>query len=142
MPPLLLRLVVVGSVVGLACGAVLLHQVDPTTSRVLPDCVFHALTSLHCPGCGSTRALHALLHGDIAAAVRFNPLTLPAVAFLGYAYVRWAVGALAGRRGEHVGARIKPWLLLALAVVICVFWITRNIPVFPLTLLTPPVSSP
>lgn len=30
------------------------------------------LTGWDCPGCGATRALHAALHGDFAAALEFN----------------------------------------------------------------------
>src|SRR5690606_2629375 len=37
--------------------------VDPATG-ILPSCPFYTLTHWYCPGCGSQRALHALLHGD------------------------------------------------------------------------------
>lgn len=40
----------------------------------LPACPFHALTGLPCPTCGTTRALAALTHGRIAAALAWNPL--------------------------------------------------------------------
>ena len=39
-----------------------------------PRCLFHALTGLDCPGCGGLRSVQSLLHGDFAAAFRFNPL--------------------------------------------------------------------
>ena len=133
------RVLLAFSVVGLVGGAALLHQLNPATS-LLPRCVFHVVTSLHCPGCGSTRALHALLHGDVAAAVRFNPLTLPALAALGYAYARWSWGVLTRRPGEHFGARVRGSVLFALAIGIAVFWIARNVPVYPLTLLAPPAA--
>ncbi|MCM1310774.1 MAG: DUF2752 domain-containing protein [Bacteroides sp.] len=38
-----------------------------------PRCAFKMLTGWDCPGCGSTRALHALLHGRIAEAWADNP---------------------------------------------------------------------
>ncbi len=31
---------------------------------------------MQCPGCGTTRALHALVHGDVAAAFGWNPFTM------------------------------------------------------------------
>lgn len=37
-------------------------------------CLFHASTGLLCPGCGTTRSLTALIHGDLAAAFSFNQL--------------------------------------------------------------------
>lgn len=38
-------------------------------------CPFWNLTGLPCPGCGMTRALSALLHGDLRAAALFHPLS-------------------------------------------------------------------
>lgn len=37
-------------------------------------CLFHAATGLLCPGCGTTRSLTALIHGDLAGAFAFNQL--------------------------------------------------------------------
>ena len=31
-------------------------------------CLFYALTDLYCPGCGTLRGLHELLHGRIGIA--------------------------------------------------------------------------
>jgi hypothetical protein len=42
-------------------------------SGVVP-CSFATLTHHPCPGCGTTRSALALLHGDVAAAFRWNPL--------------------------------------------------------------------
>ncbi|MCE5325696.1 MAG: DUF2752 domain-containing protein [Planctomycetaceae bacterium] len=37
-------------------------------------CLLKRLTGLPCPACGGTRSFVCLLHGDILAAVAFNPL--------------------------------------------------------------------
>lgn len=39
-----------------------------------PGCVLHNVTGWPCPGCGSTRAVRDLLHGNLAAAFLHNPL--------------------------------------------------------------------
>ena len=39
-----------------------------------PLCPLHALTRIPCPTCGMTRATNAILHGDIAASLAWNPL--------------------------------------------------------------------
>jgi hypothetical protein len=44
---------------------------DPTTQPLL-RCLFKALTGLNCPGCGSQRALHALLNGRFNEAWQYN----------------------------------------------------------------------
>lgn len=45
-------------------------------SGLYPRCIFRQLTGFDCPGCGSQRAIHALLHGHIADAWRHNALLL------------------------------------------------------------------
>lgn len=47
---------------------------DPAETVWMPKCPVHLLTGFDCPGCGSQRALHALLHGDFAGAFRANAL--------------------------------------------------------------------
>ena len=39
-------------------------------------CIFHELTGLYCPGCGGTRALKALLRGDVVLSFLYHPLVL------------------------------------------------------------------
>lgn len=48
----------------------------------LPKCIFHECTGLLCFGCGSTRAVHALIQGDWAHSLRCNALLLPSLAWL------------------------------------------------------------
>jgi hypothetical protein len=52
----------------------LLHRFPPGHARFYPACPFHSMTGWNCPGCGSTRAFAALLHGDVIGALTFNPL--------------------------------------------------------------------
>ena len=47
-----------------------------------PRCPFFALTGLRCPGCGSTHAFYALVHGDVSAAFAYNPFTLIVIPLL------------------------------------------------------------
>ena len=45
------------------------------TSGEMP-CIFHELTGLYCPGCGGTRAVKALLGGEVLASFFYHPLVL------------------------------------------------------------------
>jgi hypothetical protein len=75
-----------------AAALLYIYFVDPLTSPLAPPCLFTAIFGVRCPGCGSLRALHALAHGDLKAALAFNaPLVyvLPdAGAFLLYSLLR------------------------------------------------------
>lgn len=104
--------------------AAVLFLCDPVRVPIYPQCVFHRVTGLDCPGCGSLRALHALLHGDFAAALHFNAflvLSLPLFAWLGL--------RIAGRnmRAEPVAPFRPVWLWLYLAAFV-MFGIIRNLP--------------
>ena len=58
-------------------------------------CVIKKVTGLQCPGCGMTRAMVALIHGDLPGAYEYNSLSitlLPLLAvylcYRGYRYVK------------------------------------------------------
>ena len=77
-------------VVGFAI-AVVLFVCDPSRVPIYPVCTFHRLTGLDCPGCGTLRAAHQLLHGNLSAALHFNALfvlSLPLLAWVGFRLVR------------------------------------------------------
>src|SRR6266513_4699752 len=61
---------------------VILFFFSPSQYPFYPRCPLHAMTGLHCPGCGSLRAVHSLLHGDIGAALHFNALLILSLPFL------------------------------------------------------------
>ncbi|MCM3875226.1 MAG: DUF2752 domain-containing protein [Thermoanaerobaculia bacterium] len=63
---------------GIACIAVLFFF-DPATAGFYPACLFKTVLGAPCPGCGSLRAAHQLLHGNVAAAWALNRTVLVAV---------------------------------------------------------------
>jgi hypothetical protein len=78
---------------GALAAAALLFTFDPAATWWFPSCPLNALTGWLCPFCGSLRAWHALLHGDLHAAWTFNPLTMFATAIVSIAVVLDAMGA-------------------------------------------------
>ena len=54
----------------------LYQSFSPAQSPFFPKCPFLWLTGFRCPGCGSQRAIHALLNAEIGAAFRQNMLVV------------------------------------------------------------------
>jgi hypothetical protein len=50
-----------------------LFAFDPATAGFYPPCLFRTFLGARCPGCGSLRAAHQLLHGNFSAAWALNP---------------------------------------------------------------------
>ena len=114
----------------IAIGATYLFIFEPGKTGFFPACPFRMLTGFTCPGCGSTRGLHRLLHGDIVSALEFNPLMVLSLPFLLYALVRYTAAAVSGRPLQRNNLDAKYiWMLFG---VIMSFWIFRNTRFYPL----------
>jgi Protein of unknown function (DUF2752) len=119
---------------GLA-GIVLLRLYDPANSSVFPPCPLHYLTGFYCPGCGSLRAIHQLLHGNLQAAWAMNPLSVLLFPYLAYGLASEMLFQL---RGQRLPQFTLPGVWIrALCAVIILFGIMRNLPLHPFNLLAP-----
>src|SRR5688572_10819664 len=81
----------------IAMAGVFLFVLEPGKSALLPGCPFLTLTGFTCPGCGTTRGLHQLLHGNLASAFQLNPLLILALPFLLYALLKYTNTILRGK---------------------------------------------
>ncbi|GAB2919364.1 hypothetical protein GCM10027280_03000 [Micromonospora polyrhachis] len=117
----------------MAAGVGYTLLVDPTRSSAdaIPTCLLKMTTGLDCPGCGGTRAMWYVLHGDLPAAARHHLLFVFVLPFLLYLYVAWAVQHMSGRRlpqlpvsNKTIGVVLAVWM---------VFSVARNVPWAPFT---------
>ena len=70
----------------------------PRNSPGLPDlCPLHRTTGLWCPLCGGTRATRELMHGDLWAAMGYNPFALVLEVVVMVLVARWLLAWLRGR---------------------------------------------
>ena len=119
-------MIAIAAIAAIAAVALLtVFRCDPQHSAWLPKCLFHEATGLFCPGCGNTRALHALLHGHILMSLRYNLLLIPAMLTVLLLVMRPRLAT-------------KPSIAWSIAVVVIAFAILRNLPWPPFTLLAPP----
>ena len=77
-----------------------------------------------CPLCGGTRATRELIHGDVWAALGYNPFALVVEAFAVVLVVRWLIASSRGRRQQFVTGREAIFLGAACAA----FAVVRNLP--------------
>lgn len=130
------------AVAALAAGGVavaILARHHPSGLTFLPPCP-SAMLGFACAGCGSTRAVHFLLQGDVASAWRHNPMLVlvgvPCAAIGGFAAIR------AAWTGRWPRSRLSPTaaarLGMALAIVLIGWTVARNLPGESFSALRPP----
>jgi hypothetical protein len=92
------------SVVGALVAWVWLHSGLPT-----PRCTFHDWTGIPCPGCGATRSVRHLMHGNLPGALHMNPLFFIGVGLTGI-YDLYAATVLALRLPRLRLDEVPTWL--------------------------------
>lgn len=100
---------------------------DPSSFSFFPECPFYLLTGLYCPGCGSQRAFHALLHGHLAEAAGFNLLAVAALPLIGYSAVVFTANYFFKRHWAQALFYSTRFARLVLVLVL-LFWVLRNLP--------------
>ena len=130
--------IIIAMLLVVACGITYIFIVDPSRpkSPTFP-CVFHMMTGLYCPGCGNTRALHALVHGEIGQVFGYNFLFPFFVIILAWCYLVGLTKLIWKRRVMWMPKRIPTWCLLLSITLVILFTVLRNIPVWPFCLLAP-----
>jgi hypothetical protein len=108
---------------------------NPVTAGFYPPCPFYALTGYYCPGCGSTRAIHQLLHGHFLSALDLNPLMVLSLPFVLYSLTSYCSQLLINKSLPTFFIPSK-WIWILFWIIIA-YWILRNIPVYPFNLLAP-----
>ena len=92
--------------------------------RFFPICPSYTFFHVYCPGCGSTRAMYCLMHGNLVGFFRNNLMLLPILSVVGL-LILWP-----DFKKHYIFLNVFTWLLI-------LYMICRNIPIYPFTLLTP-----
>jgi hypothetical protein len=96
-----------------------LYFFSPEEFPFYPRCLLFTFTGLSCPGCGSLRAIHHLLHGEVLRAFQLNAMFVLAIP-VGLVVGGW----LLLRRGDLDLDERWLWPFIALSVL---FGIARNL---------------
>jgi hypothetical protein len=108
-------------------SAVCLYWLPPWQYGFYPRCPIFELTHYQCPGCGMTRALAALLHGQFLLSWHYNPLALLLLPWFAiyFAVNYWRV--LHNR--EWIAPRLPVPILTGILLAIAIFGVGRNLPI-------------
>jgi hypothetical protein len=91
-----------------------------------PLCPLHKLTGLPCPTCGMTRGLSCLLHGNLKAALFFNPLLMAVLIGMAF-YLLYCVVVVSARlprlRWEPLSKTIALTVRIGVVALIAGNWI-------------------
>ena len=119
-------LYVAGIAAGLVAVGVIYFAYNPSDSVWFPKCPFLLLTGLRCPGCGSQRTIHALLHLDFRSAFRYNALLIGSIPYIILLMIAKIVAFF--NPNSIFPVKIQPPILIwSYFAVVILFWITRNI---------------
>ncbi len=99
---------------------VMLYRHDPSATSAYPSCPFHQLTGLECPGCGSQRALHHLLHGRYAEAFAHNAVLIIALPLA-------VIHLIVVRRMAGRGRMFNRWFIVVWVLLILGWGVVRNL---------------
>ena len=102
-----------------------LYLFNPAQSRLFPPCPFLLLTGWRCPGCGSLRAMHQLLHGELSAGLTLNPMMVLMLPMLLFLFVQQFKALIHPPSREFVLPASWTWALLLLTVA---WTVARNLP--------------
>ena len=89
-------------------------------------CLFYEITGYYCPGCGITRLLFSFLKLDFYQAFRYNPLIFILIIITG---IYWLVKFIL-KKFMNISIEIPNYVYYILLVIVIIFGILRNIPMF------------
>lgn len=104
--------------------AVVYFIVDPMEVRWMPRCMWKVATGTDCPGCGSQRMAHALMHGDLRGAWQANAYALCLLPLMGG--LLW-LEISRERYPRLYRVAHSPVVVWGLAASLPVWWVVRNL---------------
>lgn len=117
-------LIIILVIAALLVFGIIYYALDPSQSGMFPRCTFLTLTGYKCPGCGSQRAIHALLHGDVVGAFKYNALLLISIPWIALCLYAETQRIRNPRLYTRINAPQLMWLFL---ITVLLWWLLRNI---------------
>ncbi len=108
---------------------------NPSQHSFFPKCIFHQATGLHCPGCGSQRAIHKILQGDFIEGLKHNILIFLLIIVIAYQITIYGLNHFMNK--NHTNLLHRSMVTKIILILVISYWILRNIDIYPFTILAP-----
>nr|WP_245769329.1 DUF2752 domain-containing protein [Streptomyces indicus] len=115
----------VAALAATAAAVAYVGSVDPNEPGHYPACPLLRTTGLFCPGCGGLRCVHALVHGDLPAALGANAMAVVGFVIAAFVWILWLRRAW---RGGPTGFTVRSSYAWAFGGLLAVFTVVRNLP--------------
>lgn len=134
--PILRLFIAIAGGLSIVIGIDFLFSEYPPDEYLYVPCLFHLTTGLHCPGCGSTRAVSSFFNGDIALGFKNNLLIILWGPYLFYRFSLSLYSWIDGK--QRVAWSPPPLSIIFFLFITIAYTILRNLPFEPFhTLLAP-----
>ena len=112
--------------IGISCMMVfllILSILNVSIFDIHIPCAVLEKTGYYCPGCGGTRAVKALLNGDILSSFKYHPLVIYMVVVFGAFMILNTISLIFKR--DFSGMKFKSSLLILMPVIILVQFVLK-----------------
>jgi hypothetical protein len=106
---------------------IIYYMNNPQDSNLFPKCPIYSTTGLQCPGCGSQRAIHYLLHLDFIAAFKSNLLVVLSIPYLLLGFVFGQIKEPTKKMLQWRKTLYGHKAIIIILIIIVVFCVIRNI---------------
>lgn len=88
-------------------------------------CLFQLITGLYCPGCGGTRAVRALLAGNLGLSFQYHPLVPYAAAVLTVELASYGISRMTKNPRWYLGH--ETLFIYIAAGIVAANWVFKNV---------------
>lgn len=93
-----------------------------------PECPFHKVTGLYCPGCGGTRALILFFRGEWLRSILYHPMVMYLFITFTYILTRYAIAYHQKQHNKKAHPyQPSPWWLWGALILLTVNFIIKNV---------------
>jgi len=106
------------------CSIIIYFIFDPSHYLWFPRCPFLIISGYKCPGCGSQRTIHALLHFNIQEAFHYNAFLVCSIPFI----IILTIAEILRKSKPKFYIRVhRPLYIYIYLIAVILWWILRNI---------------